>query len=907
MFRHRAQFFAFAILSVLILTSSASPKMASKGPATGEIRYLKQRVVPEKPKIVKIASNASLRYVVVKFQEGSSVRLRGNNLTAEANHVNSAKQAEKLLAPYINGQFERHFKVKSEHELERARTIAEASSKHQLADLNLYYRIQVNSAAEGEDLVNHLNQLDIVEIAYIEPVPEPAGDIAPPTPDYEFYQDYLFAAPGGVDAEYAKTQSGGDGTGVKIIDIEFEWTETHEDLEKALGGTIVGGGAPYGDHGTAVIGEMIAGDNGYGVTGICPGADIGMVSVATISTAEAILVAADNLQPGDLILIELHAPGPHYNFQVRSDQRGYVCMEYWQDNFDAIQYAWAKGVIVVEAAGNGAENFDDPLLYGQLFDTTYRNSHAIIVGAGAPPSGAYGTDRSRLSFSNYGERVNLQGYGAGVYTTGYGGLFDGGGDYNQHYTASFSGTSSASPIVTGAVACLQGHYKATFGVPMTADAARNLLYATGSPQQGLLTQHIGPRPDLAAAFPAIAPPSSLYSNPIYIDTSVEGGTMVSIPVWLHNRSASTSLDFNLVGNDSLPKMAIGNWLNASPSVGSVPALDSVAITVTIDATVIPTSLTRYKGIIEISWGQSGNPLDSMLYLPVFLTVPCAPDTTFAAKSSNDSGPAFNWIDITGIGTLIPKNTYYNTFSPTTPLDDGSAGPFNLPFTFKFFGNSYTQFYVGVNGAISFTDSEVNSNGYFSGFNIPGNPFSTFISAFWNDLTIDSVRGGHGNIYFYFSPTHDTAIIEWYRVGNFNSASDTLTTFEIILTKRGDIMFQYLSVGNSGLQSTALIGLSAIDCQASPYLDNSVPANHLVGNADAVLFERQDLVMAGDANNNGITNILDATYLLAYMYRSGPAPIQMEAGDVNCSGAINILDVTALIGYLYKSGAEPCYY
>ena len=70
------------------------------------------------------------------------------------------------------------------------------------------------------------------------------------------------------------------------------------------------------------------------------------------------------------------------------------------------------------------------------------HSGAIIVGAGAAPT-AYGgsdVDRSRLDFSNYGSRVDLQGWGEAVVTTGYGDLYNEHPDSNWDYTNSFSGT-----------------------------------------------------------------------------------------------------------------------------------------------------------------------------------------------------------------------------------------------------------------------------------------------------------------------------------------------------------------------------------------------------------------------------------------------------------------------------------
>ena len=60
---------------------------------------------------------------------------------------------------------------------------------------------------------------------------------------------------------------------------------------------------------------------------------------------------------------------------------------------------------------------------------------------------------------------------------------------------------------------------------------------------------------------------------------------------------------------------------------------------------------------------------------------------------------------------------------------------------------------------------------------------------------------------------------------------------------------------------------------------------------------------GDANKDGNINALDITYLINFLYKSGPAP-DPYTGDVNNSGVINALDITYLINYLYKSGPPP---
>jgi hypothetical protein len=63
-------------------------------------------------------------------------------------------------------------------------------------------------------------------------------------------------------------------------------------------------------------------------------------------------------------------------------------------------------------------------------------------------------------------------------------------------------------------------------------------------------------------------------------------------------------------------------------------------------------------------------------------------------------------------------------------------------------------------------------------------------------------------------------------------------------------------------------------------------------------------VCGDADNSGAINLLDATYLVNYLYKEGPEPEYPGAGDPDASGGTNILDVTYIINYLYKDGPEP---
>jgi subtilisin family serine protease len=416
--------------------------------------------------------------------------------------------------------------------LERLRINAEVRKGRQASDLSNYYLFTLDDAAEGERLADRLNRLEVVELAYLAPIPKPA-DVPPATPSFQGQQGHLRAAPAGIDALYAWTVPGGKGNLVKIVDIESGWNLNHEDLPSMF---ITDGRNDDDDsrqHGTAVMGVLVARDDGAGVTGIVPQASGGVVSVNRGlgiayfgNVAEAVLVAAMSLSEGDVILIEQHARGPGSDKDCTAcitsdgkprDQCGYIAMEYWNDIFDAVNAATASGVIVVQAAGNGEMNLDNAR-YDDRFDRNVRNSGAILVGAGDSAT------RAPLCFSNNGSRLDLQGWGENVTTAGYGtpnALRANGGDDNQWYTSTFSGTSSATPIVAGAVAAIQGIQIANNNPALDWFEMTDLLGRTGTPQGS--GKRIGPLPDLKAAIaelPAPSKPNAVYRTAIALEPTL---------------------------------------------------------------------------------------------------------------------------------------------------------------------------------------------------------------------------------------------------------------------------------------------------------------------------------------------------------------------------------------------------
>lgn len=66
---------------------------------------------------------------------------------------------------------------------------------------------------------------------------------------------------------------------------------------------------------------------------------------------------------------------------------------------------------------------------------------------------------------------------------------------------------------------------------------------------------------------------------------------------------------------------------------------------------------------------------------------------------------------------------------------------------------------------------------------------------------------------------------------------------------------------------------------------------------------------GDSNNDGIINIFDISFIISYLYLSGPAPEHMSAADPNADCVINLFDATYIQVFLYQEGPDPlvgCY-
>ncbi|MEZ5079486.1 MAG: S8 family serine peptidase [Thermoleophilia bacterium] len=305
---------------------------------------------------------------------------------------------------------------------------------------------------------------------------------------------------------------GGQGAGIRVADIEYEWEPDHVELAgRELRKPRHDPQTPPQNvsHGTSAL-TLIGGvADGEGITGLASAAELLPItpwSGSTYSPATAIASAADQLRPGDVMLIE-----------QQSHQRGPADTgAYGEAVAAAIAAATAKGIVVVLPAGNGGGNIAD---YGIPATDT-----ALVVGGGETGNGG-GVLGRRSSLSNAGARIDVQGPAHAVVTgtstpSYYGFLLVGGATPRRAYTHCFNGTSSASAAVAGAVAAVQGLALQRRGAPFTPAELRQRLVLTGRPQPDPENGWVGPIPQVVAAADLDPPSAPTITAPL-------GGTVAA--------------------------------------------------------------------------------------------------------------------------------------------------------------------------------------------------------------------------------------------------------------------------------------------------------------------------------------------------------------------------------------------
>jgi Secretion system C-terminal sorting domain len=179
-----------------------------------------------------------------------------------------------------------------------------------------------------------------------------------------------------------------------------------------------------------------------------------------------------------------------------------------------------------------------------------------------------------------------------------------------------------------------------------------------------------------------------------------------------------------------------------------------------------------------------------------------PDTYgYIWRDSNDpSGPVYNWIDV----LPLPGAQKVRFLA-----DDNTIGSFPIGFSFHFYWYDVTQFWVGSNGYMGFTNGQLSSP-----FNVIPNIAApqNFLAAMESDLLFDITNSAE--CWRYTNAAQDTLILSWINVPFYDAsiaAGNGTNTFQIILSAvDSSITYQYQTqIGAPAAALNTAIGIENI--------------------------------------------------------------------------------------------------
>ena len=279
-----------------------------------------------------------------------------------------------------------------------------------------------------------------------------------------------------------------------------------------------------------------------------------------------------------------------------------------------------------------------------------------------------------------------------------------------------------------------------------------------------------------------------------------------------------------------------------------------------------------------------------------------------SDSERESQILYDWIDISDDNVIVD-------FSH----NDDASGPYELPFSFRFYGYNYSSFIINPNGWVGFaSDNDAWSNTPIPNDDAP----RPAVFAFWDDLNPLSGGGGcsdQGTGSVYYKHFSNKTVITYDEVAFCSGADDGLYTFQIVLNSTGSVEINYNSM--EGQLSSATIGIQNGNGSIAQQV---VYNNSYVQDGLKLVFDKtpswislsgelQGQVLSGSAVNIDYTvnteNLIEGQYTayLSIVSNAGPTqiiPINLNVenytglqGDVNDDGLVNVSDILVIISFI----------
>jgi len=316
---------------------------------------------------------------------------------------------------------------------------------------------------------------------------------------------------------------------------------------------------------------------------------------------------------------------------------------------------------------------------------------------------------------------------------------------------------------------------------------------------------------------------------------------------------------------------------------------------------------------------------------------------FWTNSNLDNNTNYEWIDISNIS---------NSYSFTDNDESGDLIPigFNFPFYNNDLANTtYNELFINPNGWIGF---DADNNDAWNNTEIPTNQINgAAIFALWDDLNPVNDNCNEycsGNVFYHSN--EDRMVIWFDQVAHwYTNFPNTSYDFQVVLYPSGKIDINYRNIvgdydASVGIQKNSNIGSQVIfgtDNLANNFnitfekspdwltvdpnqgtliagqsetINMNINSNDLYdglynafvlinsngGTATIPLNLTINGALLGDANNDGLLNILDVIVIVNMVL--GEIEGDLSVADLNGDGLINILDITILLSIILNGGA-----
>lgn len=519
---------------------------------------------------------------------------------------------------------------------------------------------------------------------------------------------------------------------------------------------ITNNGNPFDDnaHGTHVSGTIGAkGNNALGIVGVAQNVQIVSCKFLSAngsgSTSDAIqcLQYFANLKTRPLNPVNIVATNNSWSSSSKSSALS-----------DAIQAHQNLGILFVAAASNDSTDND---LIG-TYPANFPLANVISVAA---------TDHKDIlaSFSNFGKRsVHVAAPGHRILST----------VLNQSY-ALFSGTSMATPHVTGLVAIIKSQFPS-----LDYRNVKNLILSAGTPIAGLQNNTISGRRIRGA------------------DLNGQG-VLTCVDQIVQSRLSPQSSTLSTTVGKNIFLSAIN--INCDLPNGSVYLYSDSLQSLVLRDNGLNGDVTANDGVYSLLW----QPQVVGTYPLNFgggdiVTVSVLPSPQSSLYHVRNVGYSYEVI----MGTSLES-------------EDESVHTVSSPFPIRFNGNvvGYQKLYVSSNGTISFSDI---SNPGFLNSALPTNTVQTLVAPLWDDLAPSS---GVSDIFVEtvgLSPNRKF-VVEWRNMRQL-STSGTATFQAVFFENSSDIRFNYLDTDFSNINfnfgKSATVGIQSAGNIVTPYSFNA---------------------------------------------------------------------------------------